>query len=67
MILLNDFAAAAPFHNLGIFTSERLTSKMYSTKDKVFHLLSTIDFSKTDYVTLFDRRLLSVLPYDLPY
>jgi hypothetical protein len=35
MILLNDFAAAAPFHNLGIFTSERLTAKMYA-KDKIF-------------------------------
>jgi hypothetical protein len=54
---MNDYMAAAPFHNLAIFTSEKLTAKMY-VKDKVFHLLSTIDFSKTDYVTLFDRRLL---------
>jgi hypothetical protein len=66
MILMNDFMAAAPFHHLAIFTSERLTAKMY-IKEKVFHLLSTIDFSKTDYVTLFDRRLLSALPYDMPY
>jgi hypothetical protein len=65
MVLINDFLAAAPFHHLGIFTSEKLTATMYA-KDKIFHILSTIDFSKTDYVTMFDRRLLSVLPYDLP-
>jgi hypothetical protein len=36
-------------------------------QDGVFHLLSTIDFTNKDYVTMFDRRLLSALPYDVPF
>jgi hypothetical protein len=69
MVLWNDFRAGAPFHDLGMFATEKIMAKMYledGDKNK-FVALCKVDYENKVHVPFFDRFKLSVLPYELPY
>jgi hypothetical protein len=66
VLLVNDFQASAAFHPLGLFTCERLKATM-GLENGFFVALPLIDLSNMTAVTSYNRRLLSVVPYDMPY
>jgi hypothetical protein len=65
-VLYNDFIAAACFHDLAIFTCERLSITM-GTDAGEFVIIPEIDYKSDSYVSKEDRRRLSTLKYDIPY
>jgi hypothetical protein len=65
-VLINDYLAASCFHDLAIFTCERLSVTM-GTDAGEFIVIPKIDYSDDRYVSKQDRRHLSILPYDIPF